>query len=274
MMSSWAVMIPLHSDATVFGGKELYSEDLGSCMDGIEGALADWLAPVVGSEWPELRLLYMDCMLTNVQSADPKSIQFKKARGELTLGSSIDCEPLFRETVEAQVIAIFKVIALALGNAFEKFKKPGLLASLSAFKRQLDVDFVRAHRKLRDLETDDDLGDDLPPTAFPADSEGRVRSADDLPRKKGVLWVMLKVPSAWSSDDLISMVTAIERYVLEHDLGDADGSSFGTSVCDASFDVRNLSRASKAMDAYLRKAFPDVDFVISDDYEVVFSDPG
>ena len=126
-----------------------------------------------------------------------------------------------------------------------------------------------------DPEADDDLADVVVLDAFPPDSEGRVRSTSELPRKKGVLWVMLKAPAAWSSDDLVAMVTAIERHVLENDLGAADGSSFGvgTSDCDVSFDVRNLSRASKAMDAYLRKAFPGVDFVISDDYEIAFVDP-
>ena len=69
---------------------------------------------------------------------------------------------------------------------------------------------------------------------------------------------------------LIAVHDAIQAYVAQQKLGRADGGSVGDATSDVSFRVARLGDAGASLDRFLRTAYPDLDYVISDDYEVVF----
>lgn len=266
------VFIPLHTDATLFGGKELGSIALDALIDAAGDALAERLEAVAATAWPELRQVYVDCMLMDASGTQAKDYRFRKKDGQLLANHTVDCAPLFGKPVEEQASAIMGLVMTAIQSAFDKYKQPALARIAADFSADLQTDYSR-HAKPSDQAGGEDEKNQFPADDLPApEADGHMRCLRELPGTRGSLWVMARIGSEFGDDQSDAMLKQWTQFITRHDLGRNEGSSVGAFAMDASFKVKNLAKAGQALDAFLRATFPDIDYVISDDFEVVFVD--
>lgn len=263
------VFIPLHTDATLFGGVTLESNALDALVNAAGDALAERLSAPAAMAWPELRQVYVDCSLADSTGTYAKDYRFYKKDGQLLANHAVDSTPLFGLPVEEQAAAIMGFVLAAIQSAFDKYKQPALAQIAADLSADLRADYL-AHAKPSDqaIEVGEEalLVADLPKP----EKDGRVRCLRELPSKRGSLWVMARLDSGFGGDGSDDMLERWQQTIAGQGLGRSEGSSVGAFVLDASFKVKNLAKAGNAMDELLRTSFPGIDYVISDDFEVVF----
>lgn len=264
------VFIPLHTDATLFSGKELGSIALDALVNAAGDALAERLDAIAATAWPDLRQVYVDCMLMDASGTQVKDYRFRKKDGQLLANHTVDCAPLFDKPVEEQATAIMGLVMTAIEAAFDKYNQPALARIAAGFATDLKTDYSLHAKSSGPAGEDEEImfAADLPA----AEADGRIRCLRELPGKRGSLWVMARLESEFGDDESDTMLKQWQQFITQQELGRNEGSSVGAFAMDASFKVQNLAKAGKALDAFLRATFPGVDYVISDDFEVVFVD--
>lgn len=262
------VLVPLHSDRTTLDVRAILTEDLEAAVEALSGALGRQLG-AVGGEWPELRQLYVDCVLVDATALSAQPARFDKKLGQFNIGCSVDCRSLLAADPQRVAREIFDVVCQAADGGFAKRKQPGLAAACTAFRAGMDEAFVRdCIAKAPPREVDEPVEFD----PIPLDAEGRRRHMRDLRKGPGELWLMAG-PRA-GTIDVEQTMAAIEAFVEDGQLGESSGSSVGQGSFDLSFEVDRLAMAGRALDTFLRKHWPDLDFVISDDFEPGFDELG
>ncbi len=260
-------MIPLHVDATVSVSDAVSSDELDACVDCVGNALGEQLQAVAAEEWPELRQLYADCVLLDLESSDEKNYRFTSKDGQLVVNCTVDCRPLLKCSVEEQTIAVLSVVAAAAAKAFSKRSRPRLALVTEEFRSQLSIDFVKQCNRTHSYGQDSVSPQDEP---IPVGIDGRIRHVRELPDLPGELWLM-GMPG--SEDVKFNvLMSQIEAHMVDRGLGRPNGSAVGTEAFDLSFDAENLAVSGAELDRFLRASFPQLDYLISDDYEPILEE--
>lgn len=110
------------------------------------------------------------------------------------------------------------------------------------------------------------------PKAPKRDKDGRIRLVLPLDAEEGEVWVMTRIPTLFATDATDTLFESLKQFLDDEALGEWDGDSSGGHAADISFHTSNMRKAGKAIAAFLRERHPDVEFVISGDYETVFDD--
>jgi hypothetical protein len=92
-----------------------------------------------------------------------------------------------------------------------------------------------------------------------------------LNNESGQIWIIIKLHDTWFRgnkdrdirDDIIA-------YVEEKQLGSLDGTSSGAGAMDINFYVDNKQEAGHKLDTYIKTHHKDLEYYISDTYEVIF----
>jgi hypothetical protein len=260
-MMAISVMVPLHSDLTAFDADAVWSEALDAAIDAVSLGLGARLGEAA-SEWPELRQLYVDCVMLDSTNLSGQPARFEKKSGQFNIGCTADCSALVGVAVEVQAASIFDVVCQASAGAFAKRKMPALAAACEAFRAGLNPDFVR------ECIASAPASEDVQIEAFdplPRDADGRCRHVRELQNEPGELWLMA---CPYEGEvDVAQVMAQIESFLEDGRWGVSTGSSVGEAAFDLSFEVDDLEAAGHALDGFLRTHLPRLDFLISDDYE-------
>lgn len=269
-MSTVSVIAPLHSDETKASCRHIPADEIGRYVDGLGNLLGEQLFAAAQNEWPALKMLYVDCMLTDFDGRDVQEFKFHRKTGQFNINCAINCERLFGSDLETQATLTFQAILQSAEQAFSQRGHSELLLATQAFAERVSPSWIRSVAHTQAFARDEqDSG--LPSPELPKDPDGRIRILMEIPSKRGELWVMLKAGEQHDDDLAHEIVEAIQCHVLSDSSARLDGRSFGEHSCDVSFKVRNLKATGERLDEYLRGTFPEIDYVISDDYEVAFS---
>jgi hypothetical protein len=92
---------------------------------------------------------------------------------------------------------------------------------------------------------------------------------DDEPQNQ--LWVMIKIDEFFRSEIHSQIEDELIELMVSQNLGVSDGHSSGAHQFDVNFyDVQDFEKAKAAVSGFLKKKYPQIQFVISDDYESTF----
>lgn len=85
------------------------------------------------------------------------------------------------------------------------------------------------------------------------------------------LWVMIKTSDFFRSEIHTQIEDELTELVEAQDLGMLDGSSSGAHQFDVNFyDVEDFEKTKSIISVYLKKKYPQIEFVVSKDYETTF----
>jgi hypothetical protein len=85
------------------------------------------------------------------------------------------------------------------------------------------------------------------------------------------LWVMIKTDEFFRSKVHIQIEDELIALIERQKLGTFDGHSSGAYQFDLNFyNVTDFEKAKALINAFLKKKYPELQFVISDDYETTF----
>ncbi|GAB3380888.1 hypothetical protein [Lysobacter fragariae] len=264
------VFIGLSLDATLFDGREPASEALEALLDEASAQLAQHLWPTVVAHGSPLRQLHATCGLYERTDTTAPRARLRRQGEQLELELTIDWRPWLDRPAVDQAAYVVEHVLVAIATALEAKQQRTLADACRAFRPLFDLDAALAKRRAW-LEG---WGGELAPSVtLAADADGRVRQLQPLTRRRGTLWLMLRQPGELDEAGVNELLDRIEAFVAQHELGRSDGRSIGAGSLDISFKVRNLRDVATQMDAFLRRDFPACDYVISDDFEVVFAAP-
>lgn len=262
------VIAPLHSDETKVSCREISVENIGRYVDGVGTLLGEELSAAAKIEWTELKMLYVDCVLTDFDACETSEFKFHRKTGQFNINCAINCERLSGADLETQASLVFHAVLQSVEQGFSLRGRPKLLMAAQLFEKKLSPDWIRSVAQTWAFEWPENTR--LPSPEWPKDSDGRVRVILDLPRKRGELWVMMRAGERHDDDLARQVVEAIQCHVLADPSARFVGHAFGEIACDVSFKVKDLREAGERLDSMLRGTFPDVQYVISNDYEVAF----
>lgn len=261
------VFIPLHTDETLPGGATA-TPRVERMADAAGELLAQALATSSAAAWPELRMININCWLVDRDETRDKDARFDRKYGMWSVALSLDAAVLLPLPEAQRAATILRASLQTLQGAFERKSLPVLGQITAGVADQLTPVFLAELEKSQEAGVDD-VGAQAT-VEYPRDPDGRVRHVNELPRRRGELWVMLAMPGtgdAVSADDVLDQ---IESHVSDSGLGKTDGRSIGKGAFDVSFVVKNLAAAGASVEEFLRRKYPGLDYVISDDFEVVF----
>jgi hypothetical protein len=262
-----SVIVPLHSDLTQFDADEVWSEELEAAVHALSQALGERLGDAASAHWPELLQLYVDCSMLDSTDLSTRTPRFEKKSGQFNIACDVDCRPLVGVAPAVQAAAIFDVVCQAADAAFAKRKVPALAQVSSEFRTRLDEAFVDDCLARWPAPEDDGAMDFEP---IPLDAQGRLRHVRELEADAGELWLMARPHQR--EIDFAEVMATIEAFVEDGELGEASGSSVGQGSFDLSFEVDDLQATGLALEKFLRKQLPWLDFLISDDYETALDE--
>jgi hypothetical protein len=101
----------------------------------------------------------------------------------------------------------------------------------------------------------------------PAATGNIVDAHGSLPDEPGTLWLMIAIPTEFSTESEDRLIDEIKSFMQRSDLGEWDGDSSGGQALDVSFEVASLQRAAKGLASFLSQNFSTVKFRVSDEYE-------
>lgn len=258
-------------DTTIFGGRDPSSEALDALLDEASEQLAQHLWPTVVALESPLRQVHATCGLYERTDTSAPRARLRRQGEQLELELTVDWRPLLERPLLEQATCLVGHMQAAIATALEAKQQRTLAEACRAFRPDLDLERAMAARAawITDWEAQ--------PTgsvALAADVDGRVRQVQPLTRRRGTLWLMLRQPADLDEAGVHALLDRIEAFATEQELGRSDGRSLGAGGMDISFKVRNLQDAAARLDTFLRRDCPACDYVISDDFEVVFTTPG
>lgn len=263
------IFIPLHTDRTLFDGRPTHSPRLENIVDGAADALADELSAVAAAHWPQLRQICVNCWLIDRDAALDKDSRFDKKNGQWSLGLSLDAGGLAAMGDPDGALWILMKVAAVMDAGLERQSqqelRSALQSAIGAWSGERLAEFGESFAD--EFEDDDAAPASL---ALTAEADGRIRHLGALPAKRGELWIMLGTQAGYDERAANTVLDRIETCIREAAQGKQDGRSFGPAVFDASFRVKNVKQAGDILDAFMRQQLPKADYVISDDFEVVF----
>lgn len=265
------VFIGVSVDLTLFGGRDPSSEALDALLDEASQQLATHLWPTVVSQKAALRQLHATCGLYDQTDTTAARARLRRQGEQLELELSVDWRPWFERSATDQAAFVLEHVRDAIATALDAKQQRTLAEACRAFRPVFDLEAALAKRRawVADWETQ------APVTTvvLTRDGDGHVRQLQPLTRRRGTLWLMLRQHAGMDDAAANALLDRIEAFATERDLGRPDGRSMGSGAMDISFKVRNLQAAGAALDEFLRDAFPSVDYLISDDFEVAFPAP-
>jgi len=263
------VMIPLHEDRTALHAKHQLATDANLAVECVSFALAKALDKTAKGAWPELKCIYIDCML-GARTARGGAARFEKKYGELVLDCAVNLKKICALPAPAQCRAVMQSCLAPLGEVLRRRKMPSLSVIASNFHANLTLEFVRkcltqhAHRFAYLRE------DAAPPRQRKRKPAFRRRVVNALPAKKGELWLMFRTGDRHDADAAGNVTASVRALATRRKLGRYTGASMGDASADISFAVARQSAAAQAIAEFLDKEYPEIYFILSDDYEVVF----
>jgi len=264
------VFIGLSIDATLFGGRDPSSETLEALLDEASAQLAQHLWPTIVALESPLRQLHATCGLYERTDTSATRARLRRQGEQLELELTVDWRPWLDRSAVDQAACVVAHVREAIATALEAKQQRTLADACRAFRPTFDPEAALAKRRAW-LENWD--GQAEPSIALAADADGRIRQLQPLSPRRGTLWLMLRQPDEMDEASANGLLDRIEAFVAQADLGRSEGRSFGAGAMDISFKVRDLHEAGTALDAFLRRELPACDYVISDDFEVVFARP-
>ena len=88
---------------------------------------------------------------------------------------------------------------------------------------------------------------------------------------KDQLWVMIEIDDYFRSNKDIEIEEEVIALVERLNLGEVDGHSSGAHQFDFNFyDVKNYERTKAEITKYIDEKYPQLNYVISNDYESIF----
>lgn len=264
------VFIGLSIDQTLFDGRDPASEALEALLEQASGQFAQHLQAAVSAHGSPLRQVHATCGLFDLTDTSAARARLRKQGEQLEVELAVDWRPWFDRPALDQAAFVVDNVGLALAAALERKQQKTLADACRGFRPTFDLDTALANRRAW-LDAWD--GQPQPTVALAPDTDGRIRQLQPLSRRRGTLWVMLRQPRDMDEATANDMLDRIEAFAAQHGLGRSDGRSMGSGTMDISFKVPNLLEAGTRLDEFLRHDFPASDYVISDDFEVVFSAP-
>lgn len=268
MRTMTSVMIPLHVDATRLDESRFDFRGLATLVDALAQGMADVLRSQAAN-WPELQCLYIDCMMTDHDGSDPGLYRFNSKIGEFVINCSFDAGAIAERELEAQAMDVFCAVVGRAEEAFLRRKKIALAQAMNALRGRVGPAFLEENcARMGTIRAQ--RGSGLEIRLLPREEDGRIRLlSPDLPGGKGELWLMLRTGTEHDPCVAEAVLDRVENFLCDDRSVHVDGRSFGESSCDISFEVRGVKEQADRLDAFLRQAFPGLDYVISDDFEVV-----
>ncbi|QNP41578.1 hypothetical protein [Lysobacter solisilvae (ex Woo and Kim 2020)] len=258
-------------DTTIFGGRDPSSEELDALLDEASEQLAQHLWPTVVALASPLRQVHATCGLYERTDTSAPRARLRRQGEQLELELTVDWRPLLDRPVLDQALFLLEHMQAAIATALEAKQQRTLADACRAFRPALDLQRAVAKRAAWVAEWLEQSPTDS--IALAPDPDGRIRRIQPLTRRRGTLWLMLRQPGDLDEAGTNALLDRIEAHAAEHGVGRSDGRSFGAGSIDISFKVRNLQEAAANLDAFLRRDCPACDYVLSDDFEVVFTTP-
>ena len=247
------VWIPLHEDMTRVGGRTID-------VDAIAEVLAGELSRKAARVWPELKRVYIDCVLANRNFVGGESIKFVKKSEQFSLECAVDMRPLVNLDAVEQAAAIFSRVAKAIEVGFSRKGKNELTRDVADFVSKLSPEFVSqlVYDHLRKDIAPESRVDTL------HDLNTKIRHIARLSKSRGEVWLMLRVGSPHDQEAAARIIDEVGALVSVRSLGKRDGSSTGVFSSDVSFKVKSKSESGNAIIGMLDADHPDIDYIVSD----------
>lgn len=259
------IWIPLHEDATALRGASIDADGLSSALDAVAEGLASAIKTVAAKDWPELKRINVDCMLAARDASGDAPGKFVKKTGQFNLECAVSAKRLAKQPEDAQVVSVFAAVSAMIERGLMEKGKSTLSRAVSEFGGRLTPENVAALRKSFQVDEPDAHPSPLPPPAKGA----RVRHAMTLPKSRGDVWVMLHVGHPHDETLSARIIESLETLVERESLGRATGSSTGATSSDVSFSAKSRCTCAQRLVDYLDAHHPDIDYIVSDDYEII-----